>query len=249
MEYEDRITIATPEGVDLELTLAGVGSRFAAALIDWILQGAVVVALQLALALGAGGFGVAIYFVAAFLVWFGYPILFEVAASGRTPGKRWTGLRVVRLGGHPVTFLPSATRNLLRLVDFLPFFYVAGCVSILVTKRNQRLGDLAAGTLVIRDRPAEAPAPAASIARPAYDFTQPVQPDEVSAWDVSGITVDDLAAVRRFLERRYDLEPNARHHLAWQLSDRLRPKTGGVPAEVAGERFLELLATAKAARV
>lgn len=248
MEFEDRITIATPEGVDLELTLAGVGSRFAAALVDTILQGLVVLALYIVLVVAAGGLGRSIYFVAAFLVWFGYHILFEVLASGRTPGKRWTGLRVVRVGGHPVTFLPSATRNLLRLVDLLPAAYLAGCVSILVTRRNQRLGDLAAGTLVIRDRLAAArPAPEP---RRTYDFTAPQpEPDDVSAWDMSAVTADELAAVRRFLERRYELEAHARHHLAWQLSDRLRPKTAGVPDGITGERFLELLALAKGSRV
>ncbi len=250
MEFEDRITIATPEGVDLELTLAGVGSRFAAALVDTILQLLLVGALYIVLVVAAGGLARAVYYVAAFLVWFGYHILFEVLASGRTPGKRWTGLRVVRVGGHPVTFLPSATRNLLRLVDLLPAAYIAGCVSILVTRRNQRLGDLAAGTLVIRDRLAAAPPASTQVRR--YDFMQPEpQPerDNVAAWDVSAVTADELAAVRRFLERRHELEPHARHHLAWQLADRLRPKTAGVPDEVAGERFLELLAHAKASRV
>lgn len=246
MEYEDRVTIATPEGVDLELTLAGVGSRFAAAIVDVLLQGVVGLALFLFLVVGVGGVGVAIYVVAVFLVWFGYHVLFEVLASGRTPGKRWTGLRVVRVGGHPVTFVPSATRNLLRLVDYLPSFYIAGTVSILVTRRNQRLGDLAAGTLVIRDRleRARARTPPAT-----YAFTHPVEHGDVASWDVSAVTVEELAAVRGFLERRYELELRARNELAWQLAERLRAKTAGGPEGLAAERFLELLATAKAARV
>jgi uncharacterized RDD family membrane protein YckC len=247
VELDDRIVIATPEGVDLELTLAGVGSRFAAALVDTIVQGLVMLGLAIVLLLGLGGLGRAIYYVAAFLVWFGYHVLFEVLASGRTPGKRWTGIRVVRVGGHPVTFLPSATRNILRLVDALPAVYLVGCVSILVTQRNQRLGDLAAGTLVIRDRRA---ADRPELPRRSYDFTaSSAGPDEVAAWDVSAVTAEELAAVRRFLERRHELDPHARHHLAWQLFDRLRPKTAGVPEGIAGERFLELLERAKAARV
>jgi uncharacterized RDD family membrane protein YckC len=246
VEYEDRITIATPEGVDLELTLAGVGSRFAAALVDTVLQTLVVLALYAFLVLGVGGIGTSAYLVAAFLVWFGYHVLFEVLASGRTPGKRWTGLRVVRDGGHPVTFVPSATRNLLRLVDLLPAVYLAGCVSILVTRRNQRLGDLAAGTLVIRDRLAAARAPAP---RPPFDVGRPAPPSDTSAWDVSGVTAEELAAVRRFLERRFELEPHARAHLASELAERLRPKTAGSPGDLTAESFLELLARAKAARV
>ena len=247
MDFEDRIVIATPEGIDLELTLAGAGSRFAAALVDSLLQLALSLALWAVLVLGIGGYGVALFAVAAFLVAFAYHILFEVLASGRTPGKRWTGLRVVRAGGHPVTFLPSATRNILRLVDWLPAVYIVGCISVLVTTRNQRLGDLAAGTLVIRDQ-ARVPAPAQPrlVDRQA---TQPAGRDDLPAWDVSGITVEELVAVRRFLERRHQLELHARTHLAGQLHDRLRPKPAGGPAEVTGARFLELAARAPAAGV
>ena len=253
MEYEDRITIATPEGVDLELTLAGLGSRFAAALVDGFLQTALVAALALVLVgldgFGTldetGGIGAAIFFVASFLVWFGYDILFEVLASGRTPGKRWNGLRVVRTGGHPITFLPSAIRNILRLVDLLPAAYVVGCISVLVTKRNQRLGDLAAGTLVIRDRRDRRAEPPAL---PRRFAPRPPEPETVSAWDVSAIAGDELVAVRSFLERRHDLEDAARHHLAWQLADALRPKVAGAPGDMSAERFLEHLAAAKEAR-
>lgn len=253
MEFEDRVTIATPEGVDLELTLAGLGSRFAAALIDGFLQTMLVVALGVVLlgldGFGAvedtGGLGAAVFFVASFLVWFGYDILFEVLASGRTPGKRWNGLRVVRSGGHPITFLPSAVRNILRLVDLLPAAYVVGCISVLVTARNQRLGDLAAGTLVIRDRrdrAADAPPLPPRFVRPTPE------PEALAAWDVSAVTGDELIAVRAFLDRRLDLEAAARHHLAWQLADALRPKVAGAPRDIEAERFLEHVAAAKAAR-
>ena len=95
----------------------------------------------------------ALFSIVFFLVFFGYDVLFEVRSRGRTPGKRWTGLRVVRTGGQPVTFVPSCVRNVMRLVDFLPALYAIGMLSIFVTPRNQRLGDLAAGTLVMRDRP------------------------------------------------------------------------------------------------
>ena len=88
--------------------------------------------------------------ISAFLIFFVYDVAFEVLAGGRTPGKRWNGLRVVRTGGQPVGFVSSTIRNLLRVVDLLPGFYLVGIVSILVTKRNQRVGDLAAGTIVAR---------------------------------------------------------------------------------------------------
>ena len=253
MEYEDTVTIATPEGVDLELTLAGLGSRFVAALVDTVLQGLVILALALLLVgvdafsggLELGGLGAALFFLLAFLVWFGYHILFEVLASGRTPGKRWNGLRVVRVGGHPITFAASAVRNLLRVVDMLPTGYVVGCITILVTRRNQRLGDVAAGTLVVRERLGREPRK-----QPPYRraLAAPPAPEEVAGWDVSAVTGEELAAVRRFLERRHELDGGARHDLGWQLAERLRPKVAGAPDGLSAERFLERLSAAKAAR-
>jgi uncharacterized RDD family membrane protein YckC len=253
VEYEDTMTITTPEGVDLELTLAGLGSRFVAALVDTALQGLVIAGLALLFVgvevfsdgLEPGALGVAFFFLFAFLVWFGYHIFFEVLASGRTPGKRWNGLRVVRTGGHPVTFVASAVRNLLRLVDMLPAGYVVGCISILVSSRNQRLGDVAAGTLVVRERLGREPR-----RQPPYRraLAPPPSSEEVAGWDVSAVTGDELAAVRRFLERRHELERGARHDLGWQLAERLRPKVAGAPAELSPEGFLERLAAAKAAR-
>src|SRR5579859_1276777 len=158
MVFEDRLTLDTPEGVQLELTLAGVGSRFTAALVDYLIQGVILLALGLVLGYGvgvdpgAGGFALAIFSICFFLVFTGYDVSFEVLNAGRTPGKRLNGLRVVRESGAPVTFATSAVRNVLRLIDILPGWYIVGIASILITGRNQRLGDLAAGTVVVRDR-------------------------------------------------------------------------------------------------
>src|SRR4051812_3341363 len=150
MEYEDRVTIETPEGVPLDLLLAGYGSRFRAQLLDGVIKVTVIVALWIALAL-AGDFGAALATVAVFLVYVGYDIAFETLGGGRTPGKRWSGMRVVREGGEPVIFTTSAIRNILRLVDGIGTGYAAGTIAILVSKRNQRLGDMAAATLVVRE--------------------------------------------------------------------------------------------------
>jgi len=245
MEFEDRLTIATPEGVDLELTLAGVGSRFTSALVDYLIQLVVLVALGFVLALGAdvtpgsGGYAAAVWVLLAFVLFVGYDIAFEVLASGRTPGKRMNGLRVVRESGGPVTFPTSVVRNVLRLIDLLPGTYLVGIASILVSKRNQRLGDLAAGTLVVRERRA---LPAEPLL-PSYR-----RPVEAPAWDTSGIGVDELTAVRSFLARRDSLTANARAQLAHELAARLRPKVGGAVGADAPELFLERLAAAKAER-
>jgi uncharacterized RDD family membrane protein YckC len=243
--YDDRISIPTPEGVELELVLAGVGSRFVATLLDFLIKMAVLFALWfVGGAVGGdelGGFLLAVLIVASFLVFFGYEVAFETLASGRTPGKRAAGLRVVRLGGEPVGFLASAVRNLLRLVDSLPGIYAVGAVCILFSRRNQRLGDLAAGTLVVRER--RAPAPMGF--PPPPDFATA---DRYAAWDVSSVTAFELVTVRRFLERRWQLDPAARGRLGWELAERLRPKVAGAPADLHPEQFLEALAAAKAAR-
>ena len=240
------MSIPTPEGVELELVLAGVGSRLVATLADLVLKGIILLALWIVGdALGGEGFVVALLVVASFLVWFGYDVAFETLASGRTPGKRAAGLRVVRLGGGPVGFLGSAVRNLLRLVDSLPGIYAVGAVCVLFSRRNQRLGDLAAGTLVVRERRAPLPG-----SLPGGDFgvADFAAADRYAAWDVSGVTPYELVTVRRFLERRWQLDPGARGRLGWELAERLRPKVAGAPPGLHPEQFLEALAEAKASR-
>ena len=244
MEYEDRVRIATPEGVDVELTLAGIGSRFIAASLDLLIQGSILLAAAFALGVigdGGGGAGVAIYSIVFFLVFFGYDVLFEVRSRGRTPGKRWTGLRVVRSGGQPITFVPSCVRNVMRLVDILPALYAIGMLSIFVTSRNQRLGDLAADTLVVRDRPG------GLRARSGPETVATARGSE-HGWDVSAVSAQDVGTVRQFLERRGGLETGARAELAGELARRLRPLVAGAPEQLAAEEFLERLAVAKADR-
>ncbi len=247
MEYEDRITIATPEGVDLELTLAGLGSRMAALLVDTAIQWAVLAALAVALVfpflvgpMHGAPFLVAVYVVVAALVHLGYHIFFETLTSGRTPGKRLARLRVVRADGGPIAFRDAAVRNIVRIVDGPVTGYVAGVAAILATARNQRLGDLAAGTIVVRERAASAPSrretPSAGV------------PSELPDWDVTDVSETDLSAVRRFLLRREGLEADARARLALELARRLRPRVVGAPEAMAPERFLEALEAAKRSR-
>ena len=258
--YLDTVVVTTPEGLDLQIVLAGLGSRFLARVIDSLIQGALGIALLLGLrALGASlnqtaptrspssGPGPAVAaalvvaFVFLFLIAYAYDVLFETLSSGRTPGKRVAGIKVVRAGGQPVGLAASAVRNLLRLVDFLPGSYAIGVISILVSERNQRLGDMAAGTLVIRDRRLER--------RPSWSrSSQSAQDATISSWDVSAVTAEEIVTVRRFLERRHDLLPKARDRLSWELAQRLRPKVAGAPHEQHPETFLEQLAAAKAAR-
>jgi hypothetical protein len=141
-----------------------------------------------------------------------------------------------------VGLLTSSVRNLLRVVDVLPTAYMVGIVTIFVTSRNQRVGDLAAGTVVVRDRTGERADEALRRRRSA------VPSEDVLGWDVSAVEGDELATVQRFLDRRASLAVVPRRRLAWELSSRLRPKVVGPPDDMEPERFLECLAAAKAAR-
>ena len=243
MVFEDRLTIDTPEGVPLELTLAGVGSRFASALLDYILQFIILVALALLLSYGAGfspgssSVSAAFWVVGFFAVFWGYDVAFEVLNSGRTPGKAANGLRVVRESGAPVTFAPSAVRNVIRLIDLVPGTYLVGITAILVTKRNQRVGDLAAGTLVIRE---------ARKLPPEVLVSPSVQ---APTWDTSAVGQQDLDTVAAFLARRHELAAGARIQIAAELAGRLRPRVGGAIAGDGDEMFLERLLAAKRGRL
>jgi uncharacterized RDD family membrane protein YckC len=235
--FEDRTTVATAEGVELELALAGVASRVIASLLDWLVKGVLIGALAIAL-LAIGGVGVAIFVIASFAVVFAYDICFETLAAGRTPGKRRCGLRVVTIHGGQVDLLTSSTRNLARLVDGLPLLYIPSLACIPFTRLNQRPGDLAAGTLVVRDA-----RPLAPLASTTTTTIAEANPD----WDVSAITEAELGAVRRFLERRETLTPTARERLALRLATALREKVGGA-SESDPEDFLQALVAAKAQR-
>ncbi|HEV2770499.1 MAG TPA: RDD family protein [Solirubrobacteraceae bacterium] len=241
LSLDDRVAIATPEGVALELTLAGLGSRAIAGGTDLVIKGLLILLLIIALS-ALDVLVVALVIPLIGLVLLCYDIAFETLAQGRTPGKRMSGLRVVRDSGGPVDLPSSAVRNVLRLVDGLPLSYVPTNFGVLLTRRNQRPGDLVAGTLVIRERMAGAGS--ATVAAPAY--APPVTPD-MGSWDVSALDGEQLAMVRSFLARREGLEAAARVRLAQRLADAMRPRVGGAD-EPDDERFLERLEREKAAR-
>lgn len=161
---EDYLSIETPENVAFGYEVAGIGSRFLAALVDTILIIVLQAIVNFTLLLLRISFFdnvfegnlsvwlVAIFSLISFALFWGYYILFEMIWNGQSPGKRWIGLRVLRTDGTPITLIESIVRNLVRLVDFLPFFYGVGVVTMFINEQSRRLGDLAAGTLVVHDR-------------------------------------------------------------------------------------------------
>ena len=241
MQLDDRITIATPEGVAIEIVLAGLGSRFLARLLDSVIQLFIIIALLIALGVtGApSGVGLAAFFIGLFLVVFAYDVVFETINHGRTVGKMAAGIRVAGLRGEPVRFVTSSIRNIARIVDFLPVFYLVGTISIVATQHDQRLGDLAAGTVVVRDRfpgLAQLPAPIT------------VTPAAVATWDVSAIRPDEVQAIRQFLDRRLSLRWPARSYFAVDLANRVAPRVVGVPPNAHPEYVLEGIVVAKQSR-
>jgi uncharacterized RDD family membrane protein YckC len=169
----------TPEGIFLELRPAGLSVRYYAFILDWAIRLAVLFAAAMIAAV-AGGIGTAFWLILAFALEWLYPMAFELTPSGATPGKRAFGLRVVMDNGLPVTAAAAVTRNLLRAADFLPFGYGFALASLLMRRDAKRLGDLAAGTLVIH-------APRAA-ARVVLDEIQPVMPARL-------LSPDDQAAL------------------------------------------------------
>lgn len=164
------VTAETPEGILLELRPAGLTARFYAFALDGLIRLAIMYAAAIALTV-FGGLGLAFWLILIFgLEWF-YPVAFELTPSGATPGKRVFGLRVVMDNGLPVTAAAAVTRNLLRAADFLPFGYGFGIVSVLLRRDCKRLGDIAAGTLVLHE-----PRRAARIALDAVAPVVPVAP-------------------------------------------------------------------------
>jgi uncharacterized RDD family membrane protein YckC len=164
---DEQLTISTPEQVAFEYEMAGIGSRFVAALLDHLILGLTVFLISCAASMvgfaglvssatgddAAGGvfLVLAILTLVIFLIIWGYFVVFETVWNGQTPGKRAGRLRVIRYNGQPIGAGEAMVRNLVRLVDFMPGFYGVGLLSMFIDNNARRLGDFAAGTIVIRE--------------------------------------------------------------------------------------------------
>ncbi|HTC30556.1 MAG TPA: RDD family protein [Candidatus Acidoferrum sp.] len=240
------LEVRTPESIAFSYDLAGVGSRFLALAIDFTIQIVAVILIVWALVALSGHvrpgsivlartdrviYNLAIAFIVAvvFLIFFGYFIAFETLWNGQTPGKRLLGIRVVRDGGYPVDFMASLIRNLIRVGEMALGFYAISAVVAVLSPLNKRIGDIAAGTIVIRESRMESPEQMLrEVAEPVYAATAYVSGEERSL-------------IRRFLERRHDLVAARRVSLAHQLADRVRPRVPTDLQRLDDEDLLERL--------
>ena len=225
--HDDRLNIDTPEQIALELPIAGVGSRFLAVAVDTLLQGALFLGGLVVLGIGTPlvlafapvwvvSIGPALFFVYLFCLFWGYFAFFEILWSGRTPGKRLAGIRVIKESGRPITPLEAIGRNIVRSVDFLPLFYALGVMVMLLNRKSRRLGDFVAGTIVVHDA-------AGAGARPEV----PVAAERsVSQAAAARVSQEELLLIETYLRRRFDLDPTVRDEVAGQIAARIETKTG-----------------------
>jgi uncharacterized RDD family membrane protein YckC len=265
----DQLTIETPEQVALRFPIAGVGSRFLAALADTALQIVAYLAIVLIFVLivsaapktAAGQFShtgekwlIAILILIHFVMYWGYFTLFEAFKNGQTPGKMLFQLRVIQDSGRQITFFEAMTRNLIRIIDLIPGFYLTGVIAMLCNRWHKRLGDLAAGTLVVHERGSEepiwggtgprtftaasfAPSPAEALAqsRIAADLTLPADA-------IARLSVDDLSVIDRFFSRILDMDLTTRAGIAGRLATQMTAKMKiEIPADLKPERLLEAI--------
>jgi uncharacterized RDD family membrane protein YckC len=230
---DDRLyTVETPEQIELAYDIAGIGSRFLAALIDHILItmilsfsciGLTIVAVQLDLGLDES-LVLGLFVLGVYLSLCAYFIFFETVWNGQTPGKRLVGLRMVRVGGRPLGFFGSAVRNFIRLADFLPILYGLGVMVMFIDKRSRRLGDIAAGCIAVRER--KAMTLEALSAPTVAEQAVVAAAERITIPNLSAIQRDDYDIVQEYLRRSASLSFDARRRLAMQLIDGLQRRLG-----------------------
>lgn len=232
----------TPEAVVLDMPEATVGSRSVAMIADLILQllayTLVMVAVRATLTspLLPSWAPISLSLITLFLVLFGYPTAFETAWRGRTPGKALMGLRVVTVEGAPVRFRHAAIRAGLGLIDFWMTLGFAAVASSMVSRRNQRLGDFVAGTVVRRER-------TGVDTTTAQQFTMPDDARGLAdGIDTTALRPRDYAAIRTFLIRVDDLSPDRRDAIGRQLLDALDGRLAGVPDHLPPRTALQSIA-------
>jgi uncharacterized RDD family membrane protein YckC len=240
----EKLIIETPEQTSIEFPLAGVGSRFLAVLIDSLIQFAVVLVLFLMfLGLGygfraavggispsAGPWIAAILIFAYFLLMYGYFILFESIWNGQTPGKRLTHIRVIKDSGQPITAIDAVGRNLLRIVDQLPFAYGIGVLCAWISPQSKRIGDYVAGTVGVHEKPFET----------VSQHWEAPSRASTHQYGAKRLTPEEFALVESYLSRRSALDAGVRYDMAAGIVRRIESKLTMPPEGKPGaEKLLE----------
>ena len=237
----------TPEQISLEFPLAGIGSRFMALALDTLLQ-ILLYAVGIFAMIGISKYGdilpgglrglprswlPALLILFSFCIYWGYFAFFEVIWRGQTPGKRIARIRVIKDSGRAINVYEAMGRNLLRAVDWLPGMYIAGIVSMMISRQNQRLGDHLVGSIVVHDKRTDEIPPAWSS-----------HTGNVSAVpQLSKITPDELVLIETYLQRRDTLEFGFRDATALKLTNRITARTGiERAADQSLDDFLESIA-------
>lgn len=240
MAAREKLNIDTPEQVALEFSLATVGSRFLALAIDSLIQfGAAAVLFVLALVgtwlssaaiVAARPWVLAGLVLGVFVIYYAYFAVFETIWNGQTPGKRVIGLRVIHTSGRPVSAFEAILRNVVRIADQMPGIYAIGITSVFLTERSQRLGDLAAGTVVVHERT-------------VHEGMRALAPDATPAAPLIGhgaarLTPEEMAVIELFFRRREQLDGHARIRAARQIASRIRARLE-ITAKIDNEDLLE----------
>lgn len=243
MDPLEKLTIETPEAIELEFPIAGIGSRGLALLVDTLIQAVVVITVIVLSAIispdlgryweTAGKWMTALIIFTFFCLYWGYFAIFEVFWNGQTPGKRQAKIRVITTSGRPINAFEAIARNFMRVIDS-QFGYVVGAIAIAVDKKNRRLGDMVAGTVVVHELQEQGD---------SYWYAQQnTTPTIVSVEAISAMTPQDFQLIETFLNRRLDLPYEQRQRTAVGIADRIGARLN-VPPEnrPSPESFLEEL--------
>jgi len=244
LDPSEKLTIETPEQISLEFPLAGLGSRGLALCVDTLIQiiAALVVVMIIAFTMpdlgrnwtSAGNWTIAIAWFLLFCLYWGYFAAFETFWNGQTPGKRQAKIRVISASGRPITVFEGIARNFMRVIDSQAF-YMVGCIACAVDKRNRRLGDMVAGTVVVHEVEEQGTsywyAQEKSVATPTVSHV------------VGGLSEQEFQLIEAFLARRLDIPNLQRLQSAEVIANRIGDRLN-IPraARASNEDFLEEVA-------
>jgi len=246
MRFFNQVTLSTPESVELEFTLAGIGNRALALMIDYLVLGTILIAvlftwgilsIQIPESITEQIFPwlFALTLLGIFFIYVGYFVFFETLWQGQTPGKRYVKIRVIQDSGKPIGILQATLRALLRPIDDT---FSLGAIFIVFNSKEKRIGDLVAGTIVVQEeRRINADKLAIS------DQAQAVANQLLEEANINALLPDDFGVIREYLKRRKDMEPNAKLELSRKLGKQIKDLINleTMPTQVGSDLFLEAI--------